>query len=531
MPTMDIDAVRKRIVSKERTLLRDAPKRIVDALVKRGEIIELRKGDVVFKVDDDAGWFYVLADGLISTELLGKSVRSLVPGEIGGLVSTLPDPGQKSGAPVKRVMSHVVVSERATILKVPAQVYVDLVQSDKEFGLHAIKFLHYRLKHKTSKVALLTGSSGAAPAAPHRGDLNIVMFDTKSYDQSYFEPAVSKFSSTSPRITIKYLEPKLNESTVGLAIKSNAVCVFVNDVCNAKVLQGLHSAGVRLVLLRCAGFNNVDLKEAEKLGIAVLRVPAYSPNAVAEHAFALLATVNRRTARAYSRVRDGNFALHGFVGRDLKGLTAGVAGCGKIGECFVSIAKGCGMKVLVFDEYLKPEKAKEMGVEQVSNVDDLFKRSDVISLHVPLTKETKHLVNEERLKMMKKGSIIINTSRGPIIDARALARALIDGTIGGAGLDVYEGETEYFFEDRSDEPIKDDVLARLVNLPNCVVTSHQAFLTDKALTAIAETTVANAAGFQEFTLGKRKADDVPNAVVKPKADSNNNKSQSKQSKL
>jgi D-lactate dehydrogenase len=483
----------------------------VDKVLKNGEVVTFKKGDIVFREGDPAGWFYVLLQGAVTLRKHDTNVRSLAVGELGGVTSALSPPGEETS--LKRSMTHVAVSDDVVILKLSHSLYRELLD-DHDFAVHAVSYLHMRIRAKTNVISLLTSQPGeATDLTPKEGDIRIAFYDAKPYDKEYFDAELKARSKSGGRVSLKYVTAKLSIDTVTAAIGCQAVCIFVNDCCDSAVVQRLASIGIDLILLRCAGFNQVDLKAAKSAQMTVLRVPAYSPNAVAEHAFALLATVNRKTNRAYNRVRDGNFMLHGLVGRDLKGLTAGVAGCGKIGECFVNIAKGCGMKVVVWDKFLKPEKAKELGVEQVEEINDLFKRSDVISLHLPLTDETKHLVNAERLKMMPKNAIVINTSRGPIVDAAALIDALVKGTLRGAGLDVYEEEKDYFFEDCSDKPIKDPILARLVNLPNCVVTSHQAFLTDKALTAIAQITLDNAKLFQDGKKSGRGVDAKGPTVV------------------
>lgn len=263
------------------------------------------------------------------------------------------------------------------------------------------------------------------------------------------------------------------------------VCVFVNDTVDAGVIRILEQEGVGLIALRCAGYNNVDVGAADGR-IPVVRVPSYSPSAVAEHAMALLLSVNRKTYRAYIRTRDNNFSINGLMGMDLRNKTVGVIGTGQIGRLFAEMATGFGMRVLAHD----PGPARERGIEYVQ-LDELFARSDVISLHCPLTKETHHIVNRESIRRMKEDCILINTSRGALIDTAALIDGLLSGRLGGAGLDVYEEESEYFFEDKSNELIQDEELARLLSLPNVLVTSHQAFFTKEAMQAIAMTTMEN----------------------------------------
>lgn len=314
--------------------------------------------------------------------------------------------------------------------------------------------------------------------------MKIAFFDTKEYDKKAFEKYEGKNG-----FTFKFYETKLNADTVGLAEGADAVCVFVNDDVNAAVAERLYSYGVRLIALRCAGFNNIDL-EAVFGRIHVVRVPAYSPYAVAEHAMALLLCSVRRLHKAYIRTKDFNFSLNGLTGFDLHGKTVGVIGTGRIGRVFIDICRGFGMRVIAYDKF----PAKDAGIEYVSP-EELFRRSDIISLHCPLTEETRHFVNAESIRQMKKGVVLINTSRGALIDSEALLEGIKARKIGAACLDVYEEESDLFFEDRSGHILDDDTLARLISMPNVLVTSHQAFLTGEALENIAETTVKNITDF------------------------------------
>lgn len=310
--------------------------------------------------------------------------------------------------------------------------------------------------------------------------MKVVFFDAKPYDISSFE----KFGGENG-IRFKFYETKLNEDTAELAKGCEAVCVFVNDTVNAAVIDRLCQLGVKTLALRCAGYNNVDIKYA-KDKIKVVSVPAYSPYAVAEHAMALLLTSIRRVHKAYIRTRDHNFSLNGLTGFDLHGKTVGVVGTGKIGRIFINICRGFGMNVIAYDKF----PAKDSGIEYVE-LDELFSRSDIISFHCPLTDETYHLIDEKSVDKLKKGVVIINTSRGALIDAEALLEGIKARKIGAACLDVYEEEADVFFQDFSGHIIADDTLARLISMPNVIVTSHQAFLTEEALSNIAETTVNN----------------------------------------
>lgn len=314
--------------------------------------------------------------------------------------------------------------------------------------------------------------------------IKVAFFDAKPYDKPAFEGV-----SADVNVKIKYYETRLTEDTVNLAKGYDAVCVFVNDSVTAEVIDALVGLGVKVIALRCAGFNNVDVKYA-KGKIKVVRVPAYSPYAVAEHTMALLLTSIRRIHKAYIRTRDFNFSLSNLTGFDLYGKTVGVVGTGKIGRVFIDICKGFGMKVLCYDKFPNPELEDGKTVKYAP-IDQLFKESDVISLHCPLTEETYHLIDERSLEKCKKGVVILNTSRGALVDAEALLNGIKNRKVGAACLDVYEEESDLFFEDKSGHIMEDDVLARLISMPNVIVTSHQAFLTEEALVAIAQTTVDN----------------------------------------
>ena len=310
--------------------------------------------------------------------------------------------------------------------------------------------------------------------------IRVAFFDAKAYDKPSFEQYGSRHG-----IRFKYLETKLNEDTVDLAKDCDAVCVFVNDTVNGAVISRLHEYGIRLIALRSAGYNNVDLQAAFGK-VHVVHVPAYSPYAVAEHAIALLLTSVRRIHKAYNRTREFNFSLNGLTGFDFHGKTVGVVGTGKIGRIFIDICRGFGMNVIAYDLY----PAKDSGITYVS-LGELLERSDIISLHCPLTDDTRHMIDGAAIEKMKKGVVIVNTSRGGLIDAEALLEGIKARKVGAACLDVYEEESDIFFEDRSGHILNDDLLSRLISMPNVIVTSHQAFLTEEALNNIAETTVNN----------------------------------------
>ncbi|WP_406610957.1 2-hydroxyacid dehydrogenase [Agarivorans sp. JK6] len=333
--------------------------------------------------------------------------------------------------------------------------------------------------------------------------MKISFFSAKRYDREHFDA-----QNTSSAFSIEYFDTALSAKTARLAHGADAVCAFVNDDLSAATLEALAEHGIQLILLRCAGFNNVDLAKAEQLGITVSRVPAYSPEAVAEHAIALMMTLNRRIHKAYQRTRDANFSLEGLTGMNIFGKTAGVIGTGKIGLATARILKGFGCRVIAFDPYPN-DAAKELGIEYVSMA-ELLAQSNIITLHCPLTPENTYLIGKSAFSQMKKGTLLINTSRGKLVDSTACIEALKDGTLGGLALDVYEHEKELFFEDLSAEVILDDVFRRLSACHNVIFTGHQAFLTQEALQSIADTTLLNANAFSQ---GQRNGNEVTAEVI------------------
>lgn len=328
--------------------------------------------------------------------------------------------------------------------------------------------------------------------------LRTAFFDTKPYDKIYFDALKDDFG-----IDIEYFESKLNPRTAVMAKGFKAVVAFVNDDICKETIDVLKENGVEIIAMRCAGYNNVDLHAAKDV-MPVVRVPEYSPHAVAEHTLALLLTLVRKTHKAYIRTRDFNFSLSGFVGFDLYGKTLGAIGTGKIGKAFIDICKGMGMNVIAFDP------SPSQGYIEYVPLEELFQRSDVISLHCPLTSETYHMINDYSIKLMKEKVYILNTSRGALIDTESLIDGIRSGKIGGAGLDVYEEESEFFYEDFSESILKDDLLSRLIMMPNVLITSHQAFLTHEALRRIAEITLGNIKSFFE---GKELENEI---VIKKK---------------
>lgn len=321
--------------------------------------------------------------------------------------------------------------------------------------------------------------------------MEVAVFGTKPYDRHFLSAAAEGAD-----IQWHFIEPRLTETTAPLASPFEAICCFVNDEISATVLQQLAAGQTRMIAMRCAGYNNVDLPKAGELGIRVARVPAYSPYAVAEHTVGLILTLNRKYHKAYNRVREGNFSIDGLLGFDLNGRTAGIVGTGKIGQIVAKILLGFGCQVLAYDVHPARE-CLEMGVKYVE-LNQLFAQSDIVSLHCPLTPETKHLIHAETIGQMKPGIMLINTSRGGLIDSKAAIEGLKSGRIGYLGIDVYEEEAELFFENKSETVIQDDVFARLVTFPNVLVTGHQGFFTRNALEAIAQVTVEN---IQQFAAG------------------------------
>lgn len=328
--------------------------------------------------------------------------------------------------------------------------------------------------------------------------MKIAILSTKSYDREFLTEANKPHGHE-----LVFFEPRLTAQTTALAQGFPAICAFVNDVLDAAVLRALHAKGLRLIALRCAGFNNVDLEVAAELGIKVVRVPAYSPFGVAEHTVALILALNRKIHRAYNRVREGNFSLEGLLGFELRGKTIGIIGTGKIGVITASILQGFGCNILAYDIKADPQLVAQGG--RYVELHELFRESDIISLHCPLTPQTFHLIDEPTIDLMKKGVMLINTGRGALVNTKAVINGLKSEKIGYLGLDVYEEEADLFFEDLSGIVIKDDVFSRLLTFPNVIVTAHQAFFTGHALESIAQTTLAN---ISDVEAGKHCANEV-----------------------
>lgn len=454
-------------------------------------------GELLFREGEADPILYLVVAGSVKVfktkqDQPGVFLRRIGAGEAIGLTSLFK----------KRRRSATLIAEsETTLIAVPHKAMVELIE-DRE-NSSSLLFIESLIEHLASKVR--EKNSIVARLTPALGDerISIAVFDSKPYTQE------TLLARNRGKYAFSFFEPRLSMETARLAEGFSVVCAFVNDDISGDIVRLLRSLGVRHIALRCAGFNNVDRKACREEGILITRVPAYSPHAVAEHAVALILGLNRKIHRAYNRVREGNFRLEGLVGFDLFGKTVGIIGTGKIGKVMAGIMKGFGCSVIAYDLFPDQAFAAEHGV-QYRSLHKLIAMSDIISLHAPLTQETHHIINEATLAQMKDGVVIINTSRGGLIDTRALIIGLKSGKIGAAGLDVYEEEADFFFEDFSGKVITDDVLARLLTFNNVLITSHQAFLTHEALDNIAETVINN------ITLGLTYSnfdDRLPNQVV------------------
>ena len=468
------------------------------AFAAASEVRELDTHEHLFDEGDPGEFLFIVWKGALDAFARSDSghttlLRTLGPGQFGGLTSiTLDKPRSAS----------LRAALPSTVITVARERVLGLLADCPDLSRSVIAALSSKLRGKTRRLTALL-----EPRATSR--FRIAFYDAKPYERQAFEAHLGE------DLACTWLSPRLDPHTAELAAGHQVVCAFVNDVLSRATLARLAQLGVGLVALRCAGFNNVDLPAAAELGIPVVRVPAYSPHAVAEHAMALLLTLNRKTHRAFNRVKEGNFSLTGLVGDDLYGQTAGVIGLGKIGQCCARLFRGFGMTVLAHDPQPDAAFLEDGGVE-LTSLEELLQRSDVVSLHCPLMPATYHLIDEASIASMKPGVILINTSRGGLVDAKALIGALKSGKISAAGLDVYEEESEYFFEDRSDRVITDDLLARLMTFNNVLITSHQGFLTRQALTNIAQTTLSNIREFASGRLGSA----LTNVVVAPDVKSN-----------
>jgi D-lactate dehydrogenase len=438
--------------------------------------------DIICREGEPGDRLFIIESGEVTVLKQGEAGRAvevtvLHAGEMAGIMSLF-GTATRSATLQARKETAVWVLDHDTFEALLGQ-HPDLAKA-------VLAYLSRHLRRETSVVAKLLSRDLDSR-------LKVAVFDSKPYIEKIFQQR-NRYN-----YSLEFFHSQLSQETVSLTAGFRVVCVFVNDRLDAPVIEELSDLGVEMIALRCAGFNNVDLAACERCGISVSRVPAYSPYAVAEHAVALMMVLNRRIHRANNRVREGNFSLSGLVGFDMHGKTAGIIGTGKIGKCVLQILSGFGCRLLAYDVYQDAQLVERLGVRYVS-LDELFAAADLISLHAPLTPESHHLINTAAIAKMKRCVMLINTSRGALVDTRALLDGLKTGQIGYAGLDVYEEESDYFFEDLSDQVITDDVLARLLTFNNVIVTSHQAFLTQEALENIADITLEN---IREFEQGKR----------------------------
>jgi D-lactate dehydrogenase len=435
-------------------------------------------GDHLFREGEPGGFLFLVARGrleVLKDAEAGVAVllRVMDRGEVGGMTSTVL--GRNRSASIR-------ARGEATVLTLSQELFLGLLEGHPDLVRSTLGFLGDKVRRKTARLASMEARERAGRGEP------FAIFDAKPYDRRHLTEACAD------ELAPVFFEARLSPQTAGLAQGFRVVCPFVNDELGGETLERLAAGGTELVALRCAGFNNVDVNKAGELGITVVRVPRYSPHAVAEHTVALILCLNRKIHRAYQRVREGNFSLSGLVGFDLHGRTAGVVGLGQIGRLVGEILRGFGMRVLASDPYPDAEFAQRTGIDY-SELDAVLSKSDVVILTAPLTPKTHHLIDGQAIECMKSGAMLINTGRGALVDTTALIDGLKTGKIGSAGLDVYEEESEYFFEDRSEVVITDDVLARLLTFPNVLITSHQAYLTRDALDAIASTTAENVMGY------------------------------------
>lgn len=451
--------------------------------------VVLKPGDIICNEGDTGDSMYAVTGGEVdvlkeSREGIPVKLTSLKQGEVAGIMCLF-DEDKRSAT--------LQASGEAELWEIDNNDFNELLRENPDISRALLNVFSRYLREEIEVVAELRSDE-----ADER--LKVAVFDSKPYTEVIFR------KQNKDRYALKFFDARLNDDTFSVANGFKVVCIFVNDDVNASVVKKLKKLGVELIVLRSAGYNNVDIEECNKAGITVARVPAYSPYAVAEHAIALMMALNRHIHRAHNRVREGNFSLNGLVGFDIYGKTAGIIGAGKIGQVAIDILSGFGCNILVYNR--TPKDDPRENVRYVA-LDDLLEKSDIISLHAPLTPQTSHLIDEEAISKMKPGVMLINTSRGGLVDTRALIKGLVSGKIGSAGLDVYEEESGYFFEDYSDSVLNDETLARLTTFNNVMITSHMGFLTDEALTNIVDTTYLN---IEEFENGKRGSE-LTNAVV------------------
>ncbi|KAJ3119685.1 hypothetical protein HK098_005231 [Nowakowskiella sp. JEL0407] len=501
---------------------KDLPPKSASLLASVMEEYNITKGTKIVKEGDPSQYAYFIASGEAEAfKNYGKSeetkLKIMRKGDIFGLSSMLDHSSHSS--------TVVALSNPSTkTYRISIELFNKVINEDPGISVTICKHLSHEYKDFMKKTSHDTAHSvKAAPIVPivaitevqtlKRDNNNVVtmaVFDHKPYERAYFDREIKKFNEINAiKLECKFHEYKLNKDSANLAKGAKIVCMFVNDDGGTEVLKQLHEYGVKMIAMRCAGFNNCDLKTCQDLGISVARVPAYSPYAVAEHCVALLLALNRKIHLAYNRVKTGNFSLNNLVGFDIHGKTVGVIGTGKIGYCFIQIMLGFGCNVIGYDMYKNKELESTENFKYVEDLNELLTESHIISIHCPLMADNKYMINSETLKKVPKGAILINTSRGALIKTSDLIESLKEGHLGGAGLDVYEDETSYFFEDKSAEVIGDDVLARLLSFQNVVITSHQAFLTEEALTAISKVTVSNV---QEFIVQNKSMKELNNSV-------------------
>lgn len=455
------------------------------------KLVNFKKGELICAEGEQGDRMYVVASGELRVLKKGAGelpveIAVLKKGEVAGIMSLF------EAEPRSATMQAGSIAQ---LLEIDKETFQELLDTSPAISRSIMAALSKYLRHQTQVVTALQSQD-------HDRRLKIAFFDSKPYSREVFE------SANNDRYAFKFFDVRLNADTAQMARGFDVICVFVNDNVDEKAVRVLDELGVKMIALRCAGYNNVDLKACMQLGISVTRVPAYSPYAVAEHSVALLLALNRHIHKAHNRVREGNFSLDNLVGFDMYGKSIGVIGTGRIGKCAINIFLGFGCKVLAYDKFPDENVRAKDGVRYVE-LNELLKSSDVICLYAPLMPETRHIIDGKAIGHMKKGVIIINTSRGGLVDTPALIQGLLSGQLGGAGLDVYEEESDYFYEDHSSAVITDEVLARLTTFSNVMITSHMAFLTKEALENIAATTFENVL---EFESGKSGAD-LTNAVL------------------
>ncbi|HIJ66006.1 MAG TPA: cyclic nucleotide-binding domain-containing protein [Candidatus Hydrogenedentes bacterium] len=451
-------------------------------LEEKTQLQSFDPADVIFSEGERGDRLYIVKSGevrVFKKDERGNRVEidALGPGDFGGATSLFLDE-PRSATLEARGRVELWVLDRVTFQR--------LLESNSAMAKALLTFMSRHARKESTILAKLQ-------SLDRETGLKVAVFDAKTYTQRILEARNKRDYG------LTFFDHRLTFDTASSAMGYKVACVFVNDTVDAFVVERLKEMGVELIALRCAGYNNVDIAACERCGISVVRVPAYSPHSVAEHSIALMMALNRRIYRAYNRVREGNFALDGLVGFEIHGKTVGVIGTGRIGRCAVEVLLGFGCRILALDKFPNTELANRPGL-QYTTLEALLRQSDIISLYVPLAPETRHLIDAKAIAEMKRGVMIINTSRGALIDTQALIDGLKSGQVGSAGLDVYEEESEYFFEDFSDAVITDDVLARLMGFGNVIVTSHMAFLTHEALVNIADTTFDN---IKEYEDGKR----------------------------